>query len=110
MKKLTLTRHIQSLAGTVVTGENKEGEKIKSGVVTVYQVGTSSSGHIIDVPIKLQGDNFEAFIPDTYLLAGNDYFLLLKSEEEKMIYTKRLIGQQEKIIELKAEQLKKPGY
>ncbi len=81
----------------------------KSGEVSLYEVhsryGYSYYEPMINVSIKPDKDAFEAFIPDAYIMDGKEYILTIVDENEKIAYSKRFTGQEEKNLHLSSENL-----
>lgn len=109
-KEFNFKSSTQALKGTVITAEIANGEPMNSGTVTLYSVkhnyGYSRVEHVVSDDIKLVEGTYEAFIPDTYLLDGIEYLLIVQDYEQKTAYAKKLIGQEQKEIHFDADALK----
>ncbi|MBO0601182.1 S-layer homology domain-containing protein [Sporosarcina sp. E16_3] len=109
-KKLQINSAFNTLKGTVITAEDGSGQALQSGTVSLYEVkkyhGNDYYETMKNVSIKPEKDAFEAFIPDAYILDGKEYILTVIDESEKVAYSKRFIGQEEKNLHLSSESLK----
>lgn len=112
-KELYIHSALNTLKGTIITAENATGATLESGKVVLYEI-QNYSGYKQLTPMKsaeIQLDNevYEAFLPDAYVLDGKEYLLTLVNDQEKLVYTKRFIGQSDKNIHFSAEDLKPVG-
>ena len=109
-EEFQLNAGVQPLKGTVITAESTSGKPLSSGAVTLYRVnqnhGYMGLEHVKKERIKEVNDAYEAFIPDAYILDGVEYILIIQDDNEKAVYVRKLIGQAEKELHFKADNLK----
>lgn len=109
-EEFQLNAGVQPLKGTVITAESASGKSLNSGEVTLYRVnqnyGYMGLEHVKTEQIKEVDGNYEAFIPDAYILDGSEYILIIQDDNEKAVYVRKLIGQAEKELHFKADTLK----
>lgn len=95
----------QDLKGTVITAENSAGELLVNAQATLYEL-TNYQGYqkVVTEESKATSNN-EIFIPDAYILTGQEYLLVVESDVDKVAYVNKFIGQSTNTIHLESSSL-----
>jgi uncharacterized repeat protein (TIGR01451 family) len=108
-----------SIHGLVVTAEDEKGIPLQSGRVAVserlnpnYSYYNNENGYqitqIYGTSFKEHEGNYEAFIPNAYLLAGREYEIVVEgvtAQNEKIIYHKSITANDLSTIHFEGNQL-----
>lgn len=121
-KEFDLQKEVdKDIKGVVVTAEDAAGNPLENGFVYLYErknpqtydANYGQNGYnlvqVYNTQIKKQGEAFEGFIPNAYLLAGREYELVVRSSNptDSVIYHKSLKAGELKTIHFDSKDLTK---